>query len=226
MPAVVLTPSQGQNAAAFAGTARQIVQDLYGPRDGGTAFETVVSRIGCGKYQVDFVRAEWDDAHDKTDFWTAVTQATTFIVVSDMGVVDGPILNHCHTDDEEIPEIDRFWQPWPSATITFPAQPARRVFANYLSPEGKGFWQRVGGINKTRKLKIVLWGCDSNNLYGPMVAADSKCPVFGFLHTPDAASHDLQIPNLTTIEETGKPPRFMSRVESNVPICSAQHVRR
>ncbi len=221
MSAVILCPSQGLHAAAFQGTSRQIIESFYCKknekgemkRGGGFGFQTVISRIRCGKYQVDYWRADWDKNPEKPDFWTAVSQATTFIMLSHMGQVDGPILNHVDTNNKNIAEVDRFWQPWPTACITTPVAPARSAFATYLSPEGRGFWQRVGGINKTKKLKIVLLGCDSNSIYGPMVSAESKCPVFGFHHSCQAANHNTQIPNLTVIEDKDEAPLGMSKVQ-------------
>ncbi|QEL16253.1 hypothetical protein [Limnoglobus roseus] len=191
MSTVILFPSQGLHANAFAGTARAILDEFYnaGGGPGGTAFQTNVTRISTGNFSVSFSRPSW--AKGKGDFWDAVSAASTFVMLSH-SASDGPILNHDHTEDESRDELDRFWQPW-------------RREGNTLNADGVSFWRKVGQQGRTNTARIALLGCDTASVYGPLVAKVANSDVFGYLHSCQAANHKVQIPQLKKIEKDEVP---------------------
>jgi hypothetical protein len=129
-----------------------------------------------------------------TDFNTSLDATNTFITISHVGSIDGPIMAH-----------DPMRQPWPSDAST------TRFF---LAEDGVAFWRKVGQALST--VKIIISGCDSGRSYFQAVANCAQIPVYGFVHSIAAGVPGVMRPYIKGIESGHVPPGIEKSVESTL----------
>jgi len=172
--AVVVVPSQGDNAPIFAKVAEAVNQKVYG--SDAVVVKTFVTESD-GVLSVSF-----NSARGKSFSWSEVHGLSTVMTISHGARCDGPNLD-AH---------DQGYQPWPSENPCTTKE---------LSEPGNAFWKQVGAaLGATGK--IILVGCNMGAaLYAAGVADATGRAVFAATAPFPAADEATTVQHIQAIEQ-------------------------
>lgn len=185
--ALLLVPADSNHAGGFMATAEDLRANVYGKS------KCMIFKMAFGDDEGkswNFLPAITPPAGFSRDFDKSLDAANTFMTISHIGRIDGPIMKHG-------PMI----QPWPS-------NPDLEGVFFFLSEVGQIFWKKVGRAASTKK--IVLCGCDSAQTYHQAVANAAGIPVYGFVHSIAAAVPSVMRPYIKALE-SGRTPNGMEK---------------
>jgi hypothetical protein len=150
--AVLLVPSQYKDSDGFLQVAKRI-QAKFCPKSIIFRYDWDGKEKDGGSYSV----VGGITPGFSADFWKSIAAADTFIPLCHCGLRDGPMLGPIGQ------------QPWPTVD--------EKGFE--LTNEARVFWSRISwGLGSDGR--ILIAGCDSAQMYGPLVAKLMHLKVYGF----------------------------------------------
>jgi hypothetical protein len=178
MSAVLIVPMHGKDKAQFLESAKQILGKVYGNK--GVIFKAHALR-GTGGV-VRFLAASKLPSGASSEHLEHTQKASRYIVLSHMGLLDGPILS----DESGTATLDN--QPWGAVPGTTDLQMAGAIH-----------WGTVGR-SRNNSVTIMLLGCDSAVNYGRMVASAAQSTVWGFSSSCPSAIPEFSVKAVKNME--------------------------
>jgi len=185
--ALMLVPAASNHAGGFLATALDLRDTVYGKQNAMIFKMAMADKEGKSW---NYLPAITPPAGFSRDFDKSLDAVETFMTISHIGRIDGPIMMHA-------PMI----QPWP-------VDPNLQGVFFFLNEEGQAFWRKVGRADRTQK--IVLAGCDSGQTYHQAVANCAGIPVYGFTHSIASGVPGVTRPYIKTLE-SGRTPNGMEK---------------
>ena len=176
--AVLIVPMYGKDKAQFLESAQQILSKVY--NNNGVIFKAHALR-GTGGV-VRFLAVSNLPRGASSDHLEHTQKASSYIVLSHMGLVDGPILS----DESGTAVLDN--QPWAVAPGT-----------DNLQMAGAVHWTTVGR-SRNNSVTIMLLGCDSAVSYGKIVARAAQSTVWGFSDSCSSGIPEFSVKAVKSIE--------------------------
>lgn len=191
--ALIIVPANSSHAGGFLASALDLRENVYGFQN------TMIFKVAvAANLSVSFLPAIKPPKIFSNDFDECLKVPITFMVISHIGVIDGPIMSHAP-----------FLQPWALDQLT-----------RFLDTAGAAFWSKVG--QGSNLVKIVLSGCESGRTYGQAVANAAGKSVYGFQDDIGSGIPSVLRPYIKTLE-AGRTPHGMVKSERSTYVGPIIH---